>query len=128
VLVGDFLFSPRLRADGRGRQPQGAQDPQLGASRVIAEGEVDQLTAQRQIETSEERYLHIIGAKTAALFAAACRIAAVVAECGEERRRRSTPTAATSASPSSWSTTRSTTTSDRRRWARTAATTSATAR
>ena len=54
------------------------------ASAVIAEGEVDQLTAQRQIETSEEHYLHIINAKTAALFAAACRIAPVVAEAGEE--------------------------------------------
>jgi octaprenyl-diphosphate synthase len=53
------------------------------ASAVIAQGEVDQLTAQRRIETSEERYLHIIGAKTAALFAAASRISAVVAECGE---------------------------------------------
>ena len=54
------------------------------ASAVIAEGEVDQLTAQRQVETSEEHYLHIINAKTAALFAAACRIAPVVAEAGEE--------------------------------------------
>ena len=51
-----------------------------GASAVIAEGEVDQLTAQRKIDTSEQRYLDIIGAKTAALFAAACRIAAVIAE------------------------------------------------
>ena len=50
---------------------------------MIAEGEVDQLTAQRRIETGEDRYLDIIGAKTAALFAAACRIAAVVAERGE---------------------------------------------
>ncbi len=50
------------------------------ASAVIAEGEVAQLTAQRRIETDEDRYLAIIGAKTAALFAAACRIAAVVAE------------------------------------------------
>ncbi|MGL4313017.1 MAG: polyprenyl synthetase family protein, partial [Sphingomonas sp.] len=50
------------------------------ASAVIAEGEVNQLTAQRRVETTEERYLDIIGAKTAALFAAACRIAAVVAE------------------------------------------------
>ena len=54
---------------------------------MIAEGEVDQLTAQRRIETSEEHYLEIIGAKTAALFAAACRIAAVVAE--RERGGRS---------------------------------------
>jgi octaprenyl-diphosphate synthase len=50
------------------------------ASSVIAEGEVNQLTAQRRVETSEEQYLDIIAAKTAALFAAACRIAAVVAE------------------------------------------------
>lgn len=57
------------------------------ASAVIAEGEVSQLSAQRQIATSEEQYLHIIGAKTAALFAAASQIAAVVAECSEEQER-----------------------------------------
>ncbi|MGN6373929.1 MAG: polyprenyl synthetase family protein, partial [Sphingomonas sp.] len=46
----------------------------------------NQLTATRRIDLGEERYLDIIGAKTAALFAAACRIAAVVAErpLGEE--------------------------------------------
>jgi octaprenyl-diphosphate synthase len=54
------------------------------ASAVIAEGEVEQLTAQRRIDTGEEQYLQIIGAKTAALFAAACRIAPVVAEASEE--------------------------------------------
>src|SRR3546814_8467137 len=52
----------------------------LNASATIAEGEVNQLTAQRQVEISEDRYLDIISAKTAALFAAATRIAAVVAE------------------------------------------------
>ena len=57
------------------------------ASSVISEGEVDQLTAARQIETSEDRYLGIIGSKTAALFAAATRIAAVVAEKGEAEER-----------------------------------------
>jgi octaprenyl-diphosphate synthase len=51
---------------------------------VIAEGEVEQLTAQRRIETGEEQYLEIIGAKTAALFAAACRVSPVVAEASEE--------------------------------------------
>ncbi|WP_114522019.1 polyprenyl synthetase family protein [Altererythrobacter sp. ZODW24] len=82
VLVGDFLFSRAFELM--------VEDGSLkvlkilsGASAIIAEGEVDQLTAQRQIETSEERYLNIIGAKTAALFAAASRIAAVVAERGE---------------------------------------------
>jgi octaprenyl-diphosphate synthase len=52
------------------------------ASAVIAEGEVAQLTAQRDVETSEDRYLEIISAKTAALFAAACQISGVVAERG----------------------------------------------
>jgi octaprenyl-diphosphate synthase len=51
---------------------------------VIAEGEVEQLTAQRRIDTDEEQYLGIISAKTAALFAAACRVAPVVAEASEE--------------------------------------------
>jgi len=79
VLVGDFLFSRSFELM--------VEDGSLkvlkilsGASAIIAEGEVDQLTAQRRIETSEEKYLGIVGAKTAALFAAACRISAVVAE------------------------------------------------
>jgi octaprenyl-diphosphate synthase len=79
VLVGDFLFSRSFELmveDGSLR----ALRILSNASAVMAEGEVNQLTAQRRIETSEERYLDIIGAKTAALFAAACRIAAVVAE------------------------------------------------
>ena len=54
------------------------------ASAVIAEGEVEQLTTQRRIETDEEQYLTVISAKTAALFAAACRIAPVVAEATED--------------------------------------------
>ena len=79
VLVGDFLFSRSFELmveDGSLRVLKILSS----ASAIIAEGEVNQLTAQRRIETTEERYLDIIGAKTAALFAAACRIAAVVAE------------------------------------------------
>ncbi|HEV2864964.1 MAG TPA: polyprenyl synthetase family protein [Allosphingosinicella sp.] len=79
VLVGDFLFSRAFELM--------VEDGSLKvlrilsrASSVIAEGEVSQLTAQRRVDTSEEQYLAIISAKTAALFAAACRIAAVVAE------------------------------------------------
>jgi octaprenyl-diphosphate synthase len=82
VLVGDFLFSRSFELM--------VEDGSLKvlrilsrASAVIAEGEVDQLTAQRRVETTEDHYLDIISAKTAALFAAACRIAAVVAERDE---------------------------------------------
>ena len=86
VLVGDFLFSRAFELM--------VEDGSLKvlkilsrASAVIAEGEVDQLTAQRRVDTSEEQYLEIIGAKTAALFAAACQISAVVAESGEDAER-----------------------------------------
>ena len=50
------------------------------AAAVIAEGEVDQLVTANDTTTTEAAYLEIIEAKTAALFAAACRIGAVVAE------------------------------------------------
>ncbi|MDP8994201.1 MAG: polyprenyl synthetase family protein [Pseudomonadota bacterium] len=83
VLVGDFLFSRSFELmveDGSLRVLRILSR----ASSVIAEGEVDQLSAQRRVETSEDHYLAIIAAKTAALFAAACRIAAVVAERDEE--------------------------------------------
>ncbi len=79
VLVGDFLFSRSFELmveDGSLKVLKILSN----ASAVIAEGEVHQLTAARRVETTEERYLDIIGAKTAAIFAAACRIAAVVAE------------------------------------------------
>ncbi len=83
VLVGDFLFSRSFELM--------VEDGSLkvlkilsSASAIIAEGEVNQLTAQRKIDTSEDRYLDIIGAKTAALFAAASRISGVVAERDEE--------------------------------------------
>lgn len=83
VLVGDFLFSRAFELmveDGSLRVLKILSH----ASAVIAEGEVEQLTAQRRLDTDEDQYLAIIGAKTAALFAAACRIAPVVAEASEE--------------------------------------------
>ncbi|WP_170002044.1 polyprenyl synthetase family protein [Pseudopontixanthobacter vadosimaris] len=86
VLVGDFLFSGAFEL----MVEEGSLKVLKilsSASSIIAEGEVDQLTAQRQIETSEERYLAIIGAKTAALFAAASRISAVVAECDDRQEQ-----------------------------------------
>ncbi len=82
VLVGDFLFSRSFELmveDGSLKVLKILSN----ASAVIAEGEVNQLTAQRQVNTGEDKYLDIIGAKTAALFAAACRISAVVAERDE---------------------------------------------
>lgn len=83
VLVGDFLFARAFELmveDGSLKVLKILSN----ASAVIAEGEVDQLTAQRRIETDEDQYLDIISAKTAALFAAACRVSPVVAEASED--------------------------------------------
>jgi octaprenyl-diphosphate synthase len=83
VLVGDFLFSRAFELmveDGSLKVLRILSH----ASAVIAEGEVEQLTAQRRIDSDEDQYLEIISAKTAALFAAACRVAPVVAEASED--------------------------------------------
>ena len=83
VLVGDFLFSRAFELmveDGSLKVLRILSH----ASAVIAEGEVEQLTAQRQVTTDEDQYLAIISAKTAALFAAACRVSPVVAEASED--------------------------------------------
>ena len=82
MLVGDFPFSRAFEVMVEDGSLKVLKILSTGAA-VIAEGEVMQLSAQRRIETSEDQYLAIINAKTAELFAAACKIAAVVAERDE---------------------------------------------
>jgi octaprenyl-diphosphate synthase len=50
------------------------------AAATIAEGEVLQLVTQNDLSTTEDRYLDVVKGKTAALFAAACEVGAVVAD------------------------------------------------
>ena len=79
VLVGDFMFTRAFEL----MVEVGSLDVLRilsGASSVIAEGEVMQLTTANNTATSEQAYLEVIKAKTAKLFAAACQIGAVVAE------------------------------------------------
>ncbi|WP_417517880.1 polyprenyl synthetase family protein [Minwuia sp.] len=79
VLVGDFLFSRAFElmvADGSLE----VLAILSRASAVIAEGEVMQLITTNDTETTEDAYLDVISSKTAALFAAACRVGGVVAE------------------------------------------------
>jgi octaprenyl-diphosphate synthase len=79
VLVGDFLFSRAFEL-----MVEDGSLPVLAilcrASATISEGEVLQLTTANDTGTTEEQYLEVIRCKTAALFAAACRIGAVVAD------------------------------------------------
>ncbi len=54
------------------------------AAAVIAEGEVMQLAAAKNLKTSEDEYLAVIRAKTAALFAAACEVGPIIAGADRE--------------------------------------------
>ena len=79
VLVGDFLFTRSFQlmvADGSLK----VLNILCNAASVISEGEVMQLVTSNDTQTTEHAYLKVVEAKTATLFAAACRLGAVVAE------------------------------------------------
>jgi len=78
VLVGDFLFAGAFELMVEAGSMQ-ALHVLASASRVIAEGEVLQLTAAHDLNLSKETYLRIIQSKTAELFAAAAEAGALVA-------------------------------------------------
>ena len=82
VLVGDFLFSRafQLMVDAGSLKMLGILSE---AAARIAEGEVLQLITTNDTSTTEDAYLDVIMAKTAPLFAAACRVGAVM--CGRPR-------------------------------------------
>ena len=78
VLVGDFLLGQAFKMMVEvGSLP--CLDVLSSAAAVIAEGEVMQLSAAKNTETSEDEYLEVIRSKTAALFAAACEVGPIVA-------------------------------------------------
>lgn len=77
VLVGDFLLGQAFRM-----LVEVGSLPVLkilsNAAAVIAEGEVMQLAAAKNTATTEDEYLAIIDAKTAALFLAAAEVGAAI--------------------------------------------------
>lgn len=76
VLVGDFLFARSFNLMVETGDIQ-VLDILARAASVIAEGEVMQLAAANDADTTRERYMQIVEAKTAALFAAAAKAGAV---------------------------------------------------
>lgn len=77
VLVGDFLYS-------RGFQMMVELDSMrimevlADTTNTIAEGEVQQLLNMGDPEVNQQRYMQVIENKTAKLFEAACRLAAII--------------------------------------------------
>jgi octaprenyl-diphosphate synthase len=84
VLVGDFLFARAFELMVETNSMK-ALEILAKASRVIAEGEVLQLTRSHDLNLSQALYLEIIGAKTAELFAAAAEAGGVSAGVSAER-------------------------------------------
>jgi len=79
VLVGDFLLGQAFRMMVEVGSLS-ALKILSNAAAVIAEGEVMQLAAAKNTATTEDEYLAIINAKTAALFSAATEVGAAIAK------------------------------------------------
>ncbi len=77
VLVGDYLFA---RAFQMMVEPGSLRVLTIlsNAAATIAEGEVLQLTAASDIDTTEATYIQVVRGKTAALFEAACEVGGVI--------------------------------------------------
>ncbi len=78
VLVGDYLLGQAFKM----MVETGSLDCLRilsDAACTIAEGEVLQLSISQDTTTTEDSYLKVVGAKTAALFQAAARVGAVIA-------------------------------------------------
>jgi octaprenyl-diphosphate synthase len=79
VLVGDFLLGQAFRMMVEVGSIRALEILSTAAA-VIAEGEVMQLSAAKNLDTTEDAYLAVIRAKTAELFGAACEVGPVLAE------------------------------------------------
>ena len=84
VLVGDYLLGQAFKMMVETGSLESLRILSNAAA-VIAEGEVLQLAASHDTSTTEDAYLQVIGAKTAALFAAAAEVGAVIAGTAARR-------------------------------------------
>ena len=82
VLVGDYLFSRSFQLMVETGSLR-VLDTLANASATIAEGEVLQLTAARNLATDEAIYLQVVRGKTAALFSAATKVGGVIADASD---------------------------------------------
>lgn len=87
VLVGDFLISRAFQLMVAEKSLEVLRILS-DASATISQGEVKQLMTSGEPNTSFEAYLDVITGKTAALFAAAAEIGAVLGDKSDEERKK----------------------------------------
>ncbi len=83
VLVGDYLYSSAFEMMVRTNNMR-VMKILSTTTTAIAEGEVLQLLNCNNPDTTEQKYLEVIARKTAILFSAATRLAAVIAGSDQE--------------------------------------------
>ncbi|MFZ4288485.1 polyprenyl synthetase family protein [Variovorax sp. HJSM1_2] len=83
VLVGDFMYSRAFQMMVETRQMR-IMEILAEATNIIAEGEVMQLVNMHDASLDEANYLRVIRSKTAKLFEASTRIAAILAQASPE--------------------------------------------
>jgi octaprenyl-diphosphate synthase len=79
VLVGDFLYSRSFQMMV-GLDSMRVMAVLADTTNTIAEGEVQQLLNMGDPEVDQQRYMQVIENKTAKLFEAACRLAAIISD------------------------------------------------
>jgi octaprenyl-diphosphate synthase len=79
VLVGDFLYSRSFQMMV-GLDSMRVMEVLAHTTNTIAEGEVQQLLNMGDPEVNQQRYMQVIENKTAKLFEAACRLAAIISD------------------------------------------------
>ena len=84
VLVGDFLFSRAFQLMAKDGSPE-ILKLLSDTSVTIAEGEVLELTNDKDPAISEDIYFEVIRGKTASLFSAACQVGAMSARTSHEK-------------------------------------------
>lgn len=87
VLLGDYLFARAICLVNS--LDDGPTARVIGdASRVMCEGELRQVESRGNFDLSEEQYLDIIAAKTAALCSCCCRLGAYHSGAGPDLQER----------------------------------------
>ena len=84
VLVGDFLYTRAFQLMVRTGN-QAVLNVMADATNQVAAGEVMQLSNMHDPDVDEERYYRVIELKTAVLFSAGCKAAALFADVSEEK-------------------------------------------
>jgi len=79
VLVGDFLYSRSFQMMV-GLDSMRIMAVLADTTNTIAEGEVQQLLNMGDPEVDQQRYMQVIENKTAKLFEAACKLAAIISD------------------------------------------------